>query len=94
MECVSPWSRGEIMWRNLHSAGNNLLSRIEFSPPKKKRQQKFRRELDQLLGCGKRTEFRARLHHAEDGIARDDAHDLGRAVTGAAHHGHLIDVRA
>jgi hypothetical protein len=82
------------MRRNLHSAENNLLSRIEFFLPKKKPQQKFRREQGQLLGCGKRTEFGARLHDPEDGVARDDAHDLGRAVTGAAHDGHLIDVRA
>src|SRR5258708_4714239 len=47
-----------------------------------------------LLACRQWTEFGARLHHAEDGIARDDANDLGRAVAGAAHDGHLIDIRA
>src|SRR5204863_73134 len=36
----------------------------------------------------------ARLHHAEDGIARDDANNLRRAFLRAAHHGHLVHVRA
>ena len=68
--------------------------RLNFFPPKKEPQQKFRRELDQLLAGRKGAEFGARLHHAKNGIARDDANDLGRAVAGAAHDGHLIDVRA
>jgi hypothetical protein len=67
---------------------------LNFFPSKKKPQQKFRHELDQLLAGRKGAEFGARLHHAEDGIASDDANDLGRAVTGAAHDGHLIDVCA
>src|SRR5205807_3590315 len=40
------------------------------------------------------AKLRACLHHAEDGIARDDSNDLGSAVAGAAYHGHLIDIRA
>src|SRR5260370_16767085 len=51
-------------------------------------------ERSQLPACGKRAEFRARLHHAEDGVARDDANNLGRATGDTAHDGHLIDVPA
>src|SRR5207245_4743385 len=41
-----------------------------------------------------RGEFRTRLHHAQDGIPRDHAHDLVRAVAGSAHHRPLIDIGA
>ena len=51
--------------------------------------------MDKLFACcanGERAEFRAGLHDAKDGIARDHADDLGGAVVGAGDNGYLVDI--
>src|SRR5258708_7731461 len=67
---------------------------LTFIPPKSELQQKLPVERGRLPACGQRAKFGARLHHAQNGIARDDANDLRRAVCDATHDGHLIDIGA
>src|SRR5260370_24279470 len=52
------------------------------------------RQRGRLPAGRKRAKFGARLHHAQNGIARDDANDLRRAVCDTTHDGHLVDIRA
>src|SRR6266480_1590393 len=94
MECASRWSRGSQTKRRTRS-GNNRWSRIDsFSEEQITTKKKRASDGSQLPAGGNRTEFGTRLHDAENGVAGDHSNDLGRIVAGAAHHGHLIDIRA